>query len=116
MDAIRTRIGYVQFVVSDNEIIAVMRKLCLDGRTTQLGRVTPQECREVTDFIVDECRGTNRQLDLRLFVNSIADFAQWREFEAGCHWKDLVSTRVKDRPIKIREAKGREERRMSKEM
>jgi len=115
LDAVKTRISYTQLTFSDQEMIAMMRRLCLDGQSTQLGRVTPIESRDVCEFIVEQCGGLNRRFDLRLFKNSIADFAQWRDLEAGCHWNDLVSARIKERPTKIGTTKGRSDRESAKQ-
>lgn len=115
LEAIKTRISYNHLTMSDQEMIAMMRRLCLDGQTTMLGHVSPAECREVCDYIVAECGGLNRRFDLRLFKNSIADYAQWRDIEAGCHWRDLVSARIKERPTKIGPVKSPIDRKIAKE-
>jgi len=115
LDAIKTRIAYTHLTMSDQEMIALLRRLCLDGQSTKLGQVTPTECREVCDFIVGQCIGLNRRFDLRLFKNSIADYAQWREVESGCHWTDLVSARIKERPTRIGPTKTLGERQLTKE-
>lgn len=101
LDAVKTRISYTQLTLSDHELIATMRRLCLDGQATNLGHVAPAECREVCDFIVETCGGLNRRFDLRLFKNAVGDYAQWRDVEAGCHWQDLVSARIKERPVRL---------------
>jgi len=115
LGAIKTRIGYMQLNVSDNEIIAVMRMIASKGYRMGSDLLAPDECREVCDCVVDTCMGLNRELDLRLFVNSFSDYAQWRECEAGCDWKDLVSARVKERPTRIRECRTIHERGSQKE-
>lgn len=101
LDAVKTRIAYTQVALSDQEMIALMRRLCLDGQTTGAGHVAPAECREVCDYIVDQCGGLNRRFDLRLFCNAVGDYAQWRDLESGCHWHDLVAARIKERPIAL---------------
>lgn len=115
LDAIKTRIAYTQLTMSDQEMIAMMRRLCLDGQSTKLGYVSPAECREVCDYIVEQCGGLNRRFDLRLYKNAIADYAQWRDIEAGCHWHDLVSARIKERPTKIGPTQDRTQRRDTKQ-
>ena len=66
------------------------------------------------NHIVSECMGMNRTLDIRMFVNSLSDYAMWRECQSSCHWRDLVSARIKERPTHITEAKSIEDRRMQK--
>ena len=106
LDAVKTRIAYMHLTVSDNEIIALMRNLSLRGFRKGSECLEPQECFQVCDFIIEECLGLNRLLDLRLFNNGLSDFLQYRECQAGCHWKDMVSARIKERPTRIREAKA----------
>ncbi len=101
LEAVKTRIAYTQVALSDQEMIALMRRLCLDGQATAAGHVTPAECREICDYIVDQCGGLNRRFDLRLFSNAVADYAQWRDLESGCHWNDLVAARIKERPVAL---------------
>lgn len=110
LNAIRSRIACQQLTVSDNEVIALMRKIASEDYRIGNDYLSPDECRAVCDHLVAQCVGLNRQLDLRLFVNSLSDYAQWRECEAGCDWKDLVSARAKERPTKIRECKSFAER------
>ena len=105
LDAVKTRIAYMHLSVSDNEIIAMMHHLSLRGVKKGSEKLEPQECFQVCEFIIKECQGLNRLLDLRLFNNALSDFLQYRECQSGCHWHDLVSTRIKERPTKIREAK-----------
>ena len=57
------------------------------------------------EFIIEQCRGLHRALDMRMLINGFRDYIQWRECQSGCHWHDLVSTRVKERPIALEEAK-----------
>lgn len=106
MHAVKTRITYMHLVVSDNEIIAMMRKIAALGHSRGGDSLAPSECREVCEYIIDECLGLNRQLDLRLFINSLSDYGQWRDCQSGCHWQDMVSTRVKERPTTIKEARS----------
>lgn len=115
LDAVKTRISYTQLTLSDQEMIAMMRRLCLDGQSTKLGHVSPVECREVCDYIVDQCGGLNRRFDLRLFLNSVSDYAQWDDVESGCHWTDLVSARIKERPVKIGQIKNVTDRQQEKQ-
>lgn len=114
LQAVKTRIAYMQLSVSDNEIIAMMRKISLGGFQSGPDFIQPEECMEVCDHVIDECMGLNRVLDLRMFINSLSDYAQWRECQSGCHWRDLVSARIKERPTRIIEAKSASDRNKQK--
>lgn len=110
LDAIKTRVAYMQLVVSDNELIALMRKVSVGGfRVGGLG-IDPTECLEVCEYLVDQARGLNRQLDMRTLINGFKDYVQWQECQSGCHWRDMLATRLKERPIALEEAKTFRER------
>jgi hypothetical protein len=103
MDAVTTRIPVIHLAASDGEVRATMRNLARQGFEDFQGhRLTPGECLEVAEHVIDQCQGLDRTLDLRLLVNSYDDFLQWSEGEAGLHWRDLVATRVRQRPAGIR--------------
>ncbi len=97
--ALRTRIACVQLLATDGEMTALMRSVASRGFRHQGREMTPAECREVCEFVVDQSRSLHRPLDMRMLVNSIIDYSTWSEGDAGCHWHDMVATRLKERPI-----------------
>lgn len=115
LDAVKTRIAYMQLAVSDNELIALMRKVSGDGFRAGEMKANPAECREVCDHLVEQARGLNRAMDMRTLINAFKDYLQWRECQSGCHWRDMVSTRLKERPISLEEVKTFGERATQKE-
>jgi len=103
LEAIKTRIVVYHLTASDAEIRAMMRAMARKGYTDETGlRLDPIECCEVCEFIVSECDGLHRALDLRLLINSYADYLQHQEGEAGCHWRDLVAARVREQSTPYR--------------
>jgi hypothetical protein len=60
-DALRSRLPYIHFVVSDDEIIEMMRKLALRGHKSPLGFVDPAECSEVAEFVIGEFLALSRR-------------------------------------------------------
>jgi hypothetical protein len=103
MEAVTTRIPVIHLAASDGEVRAMMRNLARQGYEDFQGhQLTPGECLEVAEHVIDQCQGLDRSLDLRLLVNSYDDFLQWSEGEVGLHWRDLVATRVRQRPAGIR--------------
>jgi hypothetical protein len=105
MDAVTTRIPVIHLAASDAEIRAMMRHLARQGYQDAHGHpLTPRECLEVAEHIIAQCQGLDRSLDLRLLVNSYEDYLQWSEGESGLHWRDLVATRVRQRPAGIMSA------------
>jgi hypothetical protein len=106
LDAIKTRIEYVQLAVTDDELIALMRQISLGGYRAGREILDPEECLEVCEFIISQGRGLHRAIDLRVLLNGFQDYIQWSECQSGCHWHDLVATRVKERPIALEEAQA----------
>ncbi len=67
-------------------------------------RMDPDECNLVCEYVIEQCMGLNRPLDIRLLVNGCQDYLQWTECQSGCHWRDMVAARVKQRPTTLEEA------------
>lgn len=96
--ALKTRIAWLDLRVSNPEIEAMMRKIAIEGYPPGDNQLEPQHCLEVVKFIVDEAGRINRSLDLRLLVNSFEDRLQAEDYEAGLSWRDLVASRLCERP------------------
>jgi hypothetical protein len=103
LDAIKTRIAYMHLVVSDNELIALMRDVSSRGYCDGSEEMEPEECLEVCEHLIRQSQGLHRQMDVRTLINGFKDFMQWRDYGTGCHWRDMVATRVKERPIALEE-------------
>jgi hypothetical protein len=101
LEALKTRISWINMDVSDPEIIALMRSIAAEGWPQGNVELEPDQCREVVDFIVAEAARTNRRLDMRLMVHAFEDRIQFDDLDTGCDWRDLVSTRIRERPTVI---------------
>lgn len=97
--ALRTRIACMQLLATDGELTALMRRVALEGFENRGCVIAPDECSEVCEFLIAQSRSLHRQLDMRMLVNSLMDYLSWCEGDAGCHWHDMVATRLKERPI-----------------
>jgi hypothetical protein len=103
MEAVTTRIPVIHLTASDAEVRAMMRQMAREGYEDAGGNcLTPGECLAVAEHVIEQCQGLDRTLDLRLLLNSYEDYLQWSENESGLHWRDLVGTRVRQRPAGIR--------------
>jgi hypothetical protein len=115
LHALATRIAVLRLDVTDAEAIALMEKLASGGyRIDGKPALPPAECLEVTRYMIGECRATGCPLDLRLQVNAYRDYLQWNSDLSHCHWRDLVSSRVREAAHHFREGVTRlsqEERR-----
>lgn len=98
LQALKTRIACLHLAATDSQLIALMRSVSMKGFRHLDQSMTPAECLSVCEFIIKESRSLHRSLDMRLLVNAFADYLAWQEGDAGCHWKDMVASRLKERP------------------
>lgn len=89
-DALRSRLPYIHFVVSDDEIVEMMRKLAQRGHKSTLGIVDPEECGQVAEFVIGEFRALSRPLDLRAYFKALEVYTLWSLGQTRSHWHDLV--------------------------
>lgn len=103
----------MHFQPTQYEVRALMRAFARRGHAHEGVPVPLAACVEACEFVIDECRGLNRPLDVRLLVNALGDYVQATEYGTGCGWRDLVASRIRERPTHFREEVvigGREER------
>jgi hypothetical protein len=58
--------------------------------------IAPEDCLRVTEYLLQQCRGTGCPLDLRLQQKA---FATYRQHQADCsvnHWEDLIAISVRE--------------------
>jgi hypothetical protein len=68
---------------------------------------------ETADFVIAESARLGRPLDMRLLTNAFADRLQSDDHDAGCSWKDLVTSTLfggpsvteEVQPVGVRERK-----------
>lgn len=96
--AVKTRIPCIHLEATAYELRALMRSVALKGFAHDGKRMEPSECVEVNKYLVEQSLTLRRSLDMRLLVSCFQDFLQWQEGDAGCHWKDLVTARLHERP------------------
>jgi hypothetical protein len=91
LQAVHTRIEVYKLDPTDVELIALMRHLAAQGYTTN-GRpvLEPDECHEVTEYLLAQCKAAGCPLDLRLQQKSYQTFLQWEAGEAVISWRDLI--------------------------
>jgi hypothetical protein len=103
LDAVRTRIAVMHLQATDPELRALMRRVAGRGFEYEGRWLSPERCAEVCEFIINDSASLHRSLDMRLLPNSFQDYLQWEESESGCHWRDLVRSRLRERPTAFRE-------------
>jgi hypothetical protein len=93
--ALATRITVLQLVATFAEVAALMRSVALTGFTFGQDFVTPRECMEVAEYVIDRMRSLDRPLDMRVYVNGVKDYLQCKTGHSETDWKDLIETRLR---------------------
>jgi hypothetical protein len=94
--AMATRIEVYHLDVTDPEISALMRKLAREGYRHEGRVIGPEECQEVTEHLLKECRATGCPLDLRLQQKAFRTYLQHAADHSVTHWQDLVAASVRE--------------------
>ena len=102
LDALKSRIHYMQYDPSDEQIVAVMRDIASQGWPAGSPKITSAEGMEVANFLIEESQKRGYRLDLRLLVDkAFPDYIQYRNRQAETHWKDLVRATLDERLISL---------------
>jgi hypothetical protein len=86
--------------VSNAEILALMKKMCLEG--FQFGDnffMTPEQCWEVAEWIIGRLGELKRGLDPRLLIHGFKTYLQWSTDQSDLHWHDLMEGQMKERVV-----------------
>lgn len=95
--ALATRIEVYRLEVTDDELAALMRDLARKGyRLHDNVGIGPEECLQVTEFLLKECRATGCPLDLRLQQKAFRTYLQYAADCSVAHWEDLVAASVRE--------------------
>jgi hypothetical protein len=74
-----------------------MRELAAQGYARGGKRLLdPEECQEIAEYLIAECRAAGCPLDLRLLENCYSDYRMWEADLTACTWRDLVASRVRE--------------------
>ena len=92
--ALATRITVLHLIATFPEVAALMRSVALEGFAFGLDYVTPRECLEVAEYVIDRMRSLERPLDMRVYVNGVKDYLQRKTGDSDTEWKDLIETRL----------------------
>ncbi len=105
LEALKSRVHYMQHNPSDEQIAALMREIASQGRKTP--RLSSTECLEVAEFVIAESRKVGCRLDIRLLVNkAIPDYAQYRNHNTETHWKDLILATLEQQVLALKYTRG----------
>jgi hypothetical protein len=95
--ALATRIEVHRLDVTEAELTALMRHVASQGYREQDKMVVgPDECLQVTEHLLNECRAAGCPLDLRLQQKSFQTYRQWEMDWSTSHWRDLIAASVRE--------------------
>lgn len=95
--ALKSRVHYLCYDPSDEQLAALMLHLASKGWPVATQELPPTECREVAEFLIAGSRRVGCRLDLRLLLEkAFPDFLQWQSGETETHWKDLVRSTLEE--------------------
>jgi len=89
--AVASRVVQLEHEPSDPEIAAFIRRLAAKGYKD----LSPDQCREVVEFVIEETRAYDERLDLRHMTKAYDDRRQWEDGNSKTSWQDLVRTSLK---------------------
>jgi hypothetical protein len=95
LKALATRITTLKLEVSDAELTDLMRDLAAKGKGCGKGQLGPDVCLTVCEYVIDQCRAAGCPLDMRLYVNALADYQQYQAGHSRIGWRELVANRVR---------------------
>ncbi len=98
LQALKSRVHYLRYTPTDEQIADMMRTIAAKGWRT----LKPEECMEVTDFLIGESKRLGSRLDLRHLVDkAFPDYLQHQNGEADTHWKDLIRTTLEEKLVDL---------------
>jgi hypothetical protein len=105
IEALKSRVHYLRYDPTDEQIAALMREIASRGRSKP--KLSPPECTEVADFLIAESQRLGCRLDIRLLVDkAFPDFAQYRNRNTETHWKDLVLAMLEEQVLSLKYTRG----------
>ena len=100
LDALKSRVHYLGYDPSDEQLAALMRQIASKGWQSLL---SPAECADVTEWVISESSRLAVHLDIRMLVDkAFPDYFQHRLGQAEAHWKDLITATLEARTIELR--------------
>jgi hypothetical protein len=94
LEALSTRIEVEHPEVSREEMLAVMKSICLQGKRTDKGFVSPEDCLEVFRYYASHLEADTK-LDLRVLNRAIKLRLGVRALKLRTKWQDLVDRAIR---------------------
>jgi hypothetical protein len=97
--ALKSRVKACRLDLTNDEIRAMMKKICLDGFTYGEDYMSPEECWGVATYIISKLETLQRNLDLRLLLNGFKDYLLFKTGNSVNHWHVLLDGRMQERVV-----------------
>lgn len=100
--AIKSRVQTLNFNPTDGQIAALMREISTKGSDVDGDTMSPPECQEVCEFLLEQCQKREVRPDVRMLVDkAFKDFMLWRMGESESHWHDLINSALEDQLVTL---------------
>lgn len=97
--AIRDRVNMINYEPTDEQIEALIHEIADQG----IRGVSPEKCRMVAHFLLEECKRREIRPSVRLFVDkALPDYTLWESGRTETHWRDLVVSELEQQLVEIR--------------
>lgn len=108
--ALKTRIAHLHLQPTNEEIIAKMRAIAMQGYQHGRHRLTREDCLEVCEHVIAKCKENERNLDMRMLIHGFQDCLQYEAGHSETSWEDMVDSRLKEQVTMPEHAESRGER------
>ena len=98
--AFASRVFCLEYNPTDEQIQSLMLDLARKG--SDRWKMSPSECLEVTEFLVQASSDSEFRLDLRDQTKANSDYALWRSTKSLVHWKDLIRSMLQQKTIELK--------------
>jgi hypothetical protein len=101
LTALASRLVQFDFHVSDGEIAALIRHVAMEGLERGIDRLTPNECLEVAECLIDQSTRAKQPLNMRYLETCFGFRLQCKAGDSGCSWRDRIASLLSQKPLLI---------------
>jgi hypothetical protein len=92
--ALRSRIKVLGLNPTTEQVIALMKDICMKGHAYGGSQLSPAECWEVAGYIIRRSEELGRRPDLRSLITGFNDYLQAQHGESESTWQALVDSQM----------------------
>jgi hypothetical protein len=103
LNALKSRVHYLEYDPPDEQMAALMRVISAKGWPSMSPVIAPDDCLEITEFLISESKKLDVRLDIRHLIDkAFPDYIQYRSGDAETHWKDLIRTTLEEQLLDLK--------------